>query len=126
LAGNAHAVAKANGVYANEDYRNAIEHAHVSAKIAYDYGETVAETLGNMKEWTSNDPEDSARDQWNNKVGRQIADYGRDHGLTKNDLDHLTMDALKNGHLKRIRKLRTPRRTATRPCSIRRQRTERR
>ena len=63
LAGNAHAVAKANGVYANEDYRNAIEHAHVSAEIAYDYGETVAEALGNAKEWTSKDPEDSAKEQ---------------------------------------------------------------
>ena len=48
LASNADAVARGNGVYADYGPRNAIEHAHLSAEIAYDYGDTVAEALGNV------------------------------------------------------------------------------
>ena len=40
------------------------------------------------------------KSKWNNKVGRQIADYAKDHGLPKSAIDDLVMDALKNGHLK--------------------------
>ena len=46
IGGDVDAVARNNGVYDNEHYRNAIEHAHVGARLAYDYGETVADVLG--------------------------------------------------------------------------------
>lgn len=69
--------------------RNAIAHAHTSGKIARKYGDLAAETIGDVKEGTSDHYEDldEWRDQYNNEVGRDIAQWMNDNNYTEGDIN---------------------------------------
>ena len=84
IAEDARAVAQGNGLYANSQIRNAFEHVHVSAEITFDYDRTMAEGLGNFKEFMTStttadlltiQTADEYRDQYNNEVGRKIGEW---------------------------------------------------
>lgn len=81
--------------------RNALAHAHKSAELYYDYGEIISKTLGEAKELLpgGDDPKDKYKDEYNNEVGRRIAEYAKEHNLPKSAIDDLMMDALKDGKL---------------------------
>jgi Ca2+-binding RTX toxin-like protein len=101
MAQDARALANANGLSGDGmfDYRNAIEHSYVSAALTERYGSTAAQIFGGIKELTSDDPRDSARDQWNNEVGRRIGEWASDHQIDGLDLGDLIIEALGNGDL---------------------------
>lgn len=88
--------------YANDTWaRNTIAHAATSAYIAYDTTTQWARIVGNWKESTpfTYETADEWADQYNNEVGRRIADYAKANGLSKSDIDDLIMDAYQNGDL---------------------------
>ncbi len=77
-AADARAFADANGYPADgfADERNAIEHAYTSAQMALRNGRGSAEFWGGLKEFLfSDNAADSARDRYNNEVGRRMADW---------------------------------------------------
>lgn len=89
------------------DARNAIAHAHVSADWTRSYGREDATWLGNTKELGSTGP-DSYKDQFNNEIGRRIAEWMEDNGYTPTSytaaqldeiMDALVLDALYEGEL---------------------------
>lgn len=102
-----HARAYSNGYPTDSNPRNAIEHATFSAIIAADSSGSLAEVLGDLKETTSQDAEDIARDQWNNEVGRRIGEYAFLHQLNpefgntsrRELIDRLIYDAMADGEL---------------------------
>lgn len=59
--------------------KNAFEHTHVSAQIAFEYGRGTAELLGNLKEEATSlvgiQSRDEYKDQYNNELGRRVAEY---------------------------------------------------
>lgn len=64
------------------DLRNSIAHTHVSAELAYNWGNAPAGDLGDF--WELLDGEygfDSAKDQYQNALGREIAQYMRDNNI---------------------------------------------
>lgn len=93
---DARAFAQGNNIIIGDDI-NAIEHAHRSAQVAYNYGRPIAEGMGTVKEWPSDDPADSWKDEWNNEVGRRIAEWARGNGYSENDIDRLILDAYRGG-----------------------------
>ena len=81
------ALAQGNGYGDNPDAVNAIVHTYASAIYAYYCGDDVAKVFGDIKEIPS-DPEyyaDSLRDQYNNEVGRQIAEWAKENGYGLGD-----------------------------------------
>jgi hypothetical protein len=107
---DANGYTSANGLY---DQRNAIEHTYVSAQVTHNYGPLAATLFGNVKELTSDDPLDSARDQYNNEVGRRMARWIELNGYDESAIDGLVLDALNNGEL--ISNLNDPRITGPQP-----------
>lgn len=91
--------------------RNAIGHSYTSALLDYNNGALIAESFGDLKEAAHRaaadipalnvnyDERDGWKDQWNNEVGRRIAEYAKQHGLSESALDDLIIDALNNGEL---------------------------
>ena len=79
-------------------HANAIEHCLGSAILAERYGTSIARFLGNVRESasTKNDPADSFKDQWNNAIGRAIAEHAKKTGA---DRDRLVLDAYRDGQL---------------------------
>src|SRR5688572_27393846 len=70
------------------------------ARSAFDYGRDVATELGDLKEVLNpGPPNDTFKDQYNNEVGRRIAEYVRDNNLPESAIDELIMDALRNDDL---------------------------
>lgn len=108
-----------NGIDSNSDadaeMRNAVAHAHKSAVLAKmfrEYGYTeLAEVFGDFKEILDPTPDnarDSWKDQYNNEIGRRIAEWMEESGFTEEDyteeelnqiLDDLIKDAVDNGDL---------------------------
>lgn len=83
---------------------NAVAHAHTSAVYTYYFGETAAELMGDFKEtriFTGNDNDgpDSAKDQFNNEVGREIGARVFSEGYSVDRIDTEIEFALKNGAL---------------------------
>src|SRR5690606_11469766 len=69
-------------------------------ELAFKYDSETAELLGDWKEQGSpGDPVDTFADQWNNEVGRRIAEYMKANNLPETALDDLIIDALNNGDL---------------------------
>ncbi|HEY5712622.1 MAG TPA: calcium-binding protein, partial [Allosphingosinicella sp.] len=109
LARDARALANGNGVYVNSNgeahpYLNAIEHTYTSAHWAYYLPRSMETSLGDLKEWLPSlyygpDERDTFRDQWNNEVGRRIAEWAYQHQLPIEAIDRLVMDALQHGDL---------------------------
>lgn len=82
--------------------RNAVAHTLTSSSFAYHSTPGIALELGNFKELPSDDVLDSYRDQYNNEVGRRIADYVSDHYTGANpslEMQAMVIDALQNGDL---------------------------
>lgn len=89
--------------------RNAIIHTHVSSTWTNAFGVGYAEWLGDMKErYGQSDPTDLYKDQFNNKVGRDIGVWMATNGYTlgayslaelEDIRDALVMDAFNNGYL---------------------------
>jgi RHS repeat-associated protein len=71
--------------YGNSDAGEAIRHEVWQAELSRKFGEKAAKAIGDAHERRSPDVEDSARDQFNNKLGREIAKEsgGRDDSLKK-------------------------------------------
>ncbi|KAB1085063.1 calcium-binding protein [Neorhizobium galegae] len=107
IARDATALANGNGYDgpAEASTRNAIAHVHTSARLSYSKWEMagansyIAEKLGDFKEIIPSSPADTYKDQYNNEVGRRIAEYARENDLDREDIDDLIIDALNNGHL---------------------------
>lgn len=79
---------------------NAIEHSYVSAQVTLKYGEPAARLTGYLKETLfPGEPLDSRRDEYNNEVGRRIAQWIELNGYDESVLDDLIMDALDSGKL---------------------------
>ena len=84
---------------------DALRHAYVSGIYTMEYGETVANVLGTVREYfpvkasvgTSGPNRETSRnmDLWNNSVGRK---YGK-KSKTKEELFQYLLKALKNGEL---------------------------
>ncbi|MFI0459116.1 MAG: calcium-binding protein, partial [Candidatus Thiodiazotropha endolucinida] len=107
LAQDSEAVAVGNGFdnytqdHNDGQIRNAFAHTHKSAEILFNYDRTLAETLGNWKEDTplTIDEADEYRDQYNNELGRKLAEY-LNTWLADEDLQGRTYtDAEKEGFL---------------------------
>lgn len=82
--------------------RNAISHSYTSAVLADEFGSGFAEFMGDVNEFRpNNDPVSEFHDQWNNEVGRQIAEWAEQNNidLTSQNLDDLLIDAYNNGDL---------------------------
>lgn len=114
VARHATATAAANGYTLNTtphvNTRNAIAHAHVSATWTRDHGRESATDWGNAKEkWhPNNNPADLYKDQFNNEVGRRVADWMEANGYTTANytkpqldkiMDDLIIDAINEGKL---------------------------
>lgn len=102
LRAEAEALADAHGYTAENhryDERNAIEHSHTSARLALGYGDATAIVLGALKELGADDPLDTARDRFNNEVGRRMARWIELNGYDESAIDTLVLDALRNGEL---------------------------
>ena len=99
LATDAQALSNGNGIPAGDVLaRNAIAHAFTSAVSASRWGSWIAEGLGDLKELvsTTNNPLDEWKDQFNNEVGRRIAEYVENNNLPTSAIDDLVIDALNN------------------------------
>ncbi|WP_298936857.1 calcium-binding protein [uncultured Ruegeria sp.] len=82
------------------DHRNAIAHAHVSAGFAFGYNRNWAENVAALKErFDNSSPADQFKDEYNNEVGRRIAEWAKDNGYAESDIDDLIIDAVDNGFL---------------------------
>jgi hypothetical protein len=97
--------------------KNAFAHAYSSAQLVYDGGQTYSHFLGDAREARSYVTDswkavvgtkgytvkgvflDGNRDEFNNLVGRQIAQYALENGLPRSALGYLIADALKQGLL---------------------------
>jgi len=86
--------------------RNALTHALTSAWITLTYGPEAAREVGIAKEfWTyrselaAGDFRDKFKDLYNNNIGRQIAQYAIDNGLTSEETTALVLDAHESGRL---------------------------
>ncbi|MGO4386760.1 calcium-binding protein [Microvirga sp. 2YAF29] len=107
-----------NDIPKNDLQKNAYFHAYVSALLAYDYGSTIASMLGTLREINDvkkkekeletgkltqtqflNQMRDVQRDLHNNVVGRAIAEYAKQNGYTRDQLDDLVKEALDKGLL---------------------------
>lgn len=100
LARDAEALSNGNNI-TDPDERNAIAHAHTSAEWAKDSGRGIATVVGNLKELmsTAEERKDSNKDEYNNEVGRRIAEYADRHGLPEGAIDDLVIDALNHSEL---------------------------
>jgi hypothetical protein len=90
---------------AEEAARNAIEHALTSGELTDDWDRATAENFGDLLEFTSKwrelfDPTnlyelDTLKDQWNNEVGRRMAEWAERNGHDWDSIyDDLIMNAL--------------------------------
>jgi hypothetical protein len=85
---------------------NAVAHALGSAYLAYDHSPIEAAALGWGREFKSyflhdqgNTAWDTFKDLYNNRVGRNIADYARRNNLSRDQIQDLILDALSSGKL---------------------------
>lgn len=109
VARDATALANGNGYDGEEEAstRNAIAHAHTSANFAFSEAEMagandwIAEKLGDFKEILpgGDSAADVFKDQYNNEVGRRIAEFAQENNLGREAINDLIIDALNNGHL---------------------------
>ena len=108
----ARTLAIANGYAQGSATHNAIAHALTSSGIAYDHSSLGASVLGDLREGNTtsgyyrdynaglNPPDyrwDTYKDLYNNQVGREIAEYAKQHNLSRSALNDLVIDALNNG-----------------------------
>jgi hypothetical protein len=83
---------------AGVDY-NSIAHVYTSFEIGYKYSIGLSGLLGWIKEFTSDDTEisDSLQDQYNNEVGKAVAEYAREHGLDRDEAESVLASAIVAG-----------------------------
>lgn len=94
MGSDAEAFSNGNGI-TNVHERNGVAHAHVSMQIARKYGQTVANILGDFKEdadLTGTDSLDDWKDQYNNEVGRRIAQWMEENDYTENNINPDTLE----------------------------------
>lgn len=105
-------LAAANALNDSDDI-NAIAHTLTSGDITHKYGRTIAKLLGDFNEWMGDigsigqnketqeyNARDRFKDQWNNEVGRRMAEWAEANGYDWNKVyDDLIMDAFKNKKL---------------------------
>jgi len=94
MGSDAEAFSDGNGI-TDAQARNGVAHAHVSMQIARKYGQNVANILGDFKEnadLVGTDNLDDWKDQYNNEVGRRIAQWMEENDYTENDINPNTSD----------------------------------
>ena len=88
---------EAKRLYPDEPWKeNALRHAIWQYLMTCAFGSQAAKDIGDIHEDVSNDPCDSAIDQYNNEVARQLAAQGGCSGSLE-DLINMLIQHIENG-----------------------------
>ena len=95
---------------AHNGRRDAFRHAYTSALITYKYGEKAAKYTGDkVEKWGNNPKTERWMDERNNKIGREIGKYVKEHGGNRKDIAKEIKKSLDSNNL--IKTPYDPRRT---------------
>lgn len=88
------------------DLKNSVQHAWVSAELTRSLGTTPAKVLGDLKEipnisdsGNNSVLDDEFKDQFNNEVGRRIAEFVVERNLHPSTINDLMKDAIDRGDI---------------------------
>ena len=91
---------KQNNIAWDNNRANAFQHAYISAKYAYEFGEDKALLIGNLVEistWDDLYIDDINKDLYNNRTGTHYATMGINNGLSLDDVAILLFNDIQAG-----------------------------